>query len=364
MTQDRQVGLDAVRGIAIALVLVFHLRLDTGVPAIDSLLRPVIDTGWVGVDLFFVLSGYLVGRIILRDSVTPAGLDRRRFFVRRIARLWPVLYFYLAMLVATGGAAMVLPVVAHVQNYADHVPSHLWSLAVEEHFYLAAAFGLPVMLRRYGPRAVAMTLVAILVGCLALRLVALGAGVLPREVQWQTHYRADAIAAGVLIALAELYRPAMLDRVARCVAPCMIGAAMGFASLAAIPGDRFRYGIGLTIAYIASAMLVVVARRPVRLHGIARSFAWLGGIAYPLYIFHASIGRVADGVAPGLGLTDPFGQIVWRYAMVVIVAWIVAIVVERPLIRLSKSPWMSLSLLRTSITKPCQVRSLAVAPRT
>ena len=344
MGQGRDRTLDVVRGIAILLVLAFHLRIVTGIAALDAALLPLINLGWVGVDLFFVLSGFLVGRMILVDAGRPAGLDRPRFFARRILRLWPTLYLYLAMLVATGGAdgwRLVWPVMLHVQNYATDVPSHLWSLAVEEHFYLIAAIVLPALLHRTGHRGVGMALVAILAGCLALRLGALWFGEIPRHLQWQSQYRADSIAAGVLIAWAELYRPALIDRAARHRAACLIGALAGFAVLAGVADERFRYSIGLTIAWAASAAFVLAIYRvriPAALSPVAGVLAWTGGIAYPLYIFHVSFGRVADAIALALDIRSPIAAIVWRYGIVVVGSAAIAILVERPLMRLRDRP--------------------------
>ena len=83
MARPRDRMLDVIRGAAILLVLVFHLRVATGVEAIDLLIRPVIDVGWVGVDLFFVLSGLLIGGIVLDQIDSPGGFSRTRFFGRR-----------------------------------------------------------------------------------------------------------------------------------------------------------------------------------------------------------------------------------------------------------------------------------------
>ena len=254
--------------------------------------------------------------MILVDAGRPAGLDRPRFFARRILRLWPTLYLYLAMLVATGGAdgwRLVWPVMLHVQNYATDVPSHLWSLAVEEHFYLIAAIVLPALLHRTDHRGVGMALVAILAGCLALRLGALWFGEIPRHLQWQSQYRADSIAAGVLIAWAELYRPALIDRAARHRAACLVVALAGFAVLAGVADERFRYSIGLTIAWAASVAFVLAIYRvrvPAPLSPVAGVLAWTGGIAYPLYIFHVSFGRVADAIALAMDIRSPIAAIV------------------------------------------------------
>ena len=332
--------LDVVRGIAILLVVMFHLQVTTGLAAIDRAAVPVLSAGWAGVDLFFVLSGFLVGRMILVAAASPAGLDRARFLRRRMLRLWPVLFLYLAMLVATcgmAGVAMVWPVLLHVQNYAHGIPSHLWSLGVEEQFYLIAAIGLPPVLRRYGARRLGGVLVAVLVGSTILRLGAWQAGVAPQHLQWQTQYRADAIVLGILMAWAELYRPDWLARAVRRRPLNLAIAVGGYALLATAPTDDLRFGPGLIAADLASAALLLAflgATIPRGMAGVARPVAALGGIAYPLYIWHASIAKVADGIAPALGMGAPLPSMILRYGASVAVATMIAVLVERPMMRL------------------------------
>jgi len=338
MARPRDRMLDVIRGAAILLVLVFHLRVATGVLAIDLLIRPVIDVGWVGVDLFFVLSGLLIGGIVLDQIDSPGGFSRTRFFGRRALRLWPVLYLYLGTMLVIGGAeawGMVLPVTLHVQNYAVDIPSHLWSLAVEEHFYLLLAFGLPWVWRRGGPQLLGAALIVPIVGCLLLRLAALDRGVLPVEVQWQTPYRIDALAAGVLLALTERYRPTVFLALQAKRGLCLAGAAIGFAWLATHTDLRLRYGLGLTVAWIAAALVIVALRGHRISHGAApaRLLMWLGAISYPAYVWHVSLGRLADAIAEPL-IDVPLALTAWRYTMVLGGAAAITACVERPFMRL------------------------------
>lgn len=319
MSQPRDRMLDVIRGAAILWVLLFHLRVATGSDALDGVIRPLIDVGWVGVDLFFVLSGLLVGGMVFDQLDAPGGFSRRRFFARRMLRLWPVLYLYLAALLVAGGRdawPMVLPVALHVQNYATGVPSHLWSLAVEEHFYLAAALGIPWVWRRGGARGLAIVLLVPLAGCLVLRLGALAAGAAPVAVQWQTPYRMDALAAGMLIAWSERHAPAVLAWLQARRRGCLAVAALGFASLAAVRDPHVRFGIGLTVAWMSSALVVVALRRlPVPRRAVPlRSLAWLGGISYAAYVWHVGLGRLADATTPA---GAPLAVMAWRYGIVV-----------------------------------------------
>jgi peptidoglycan/LPS O-acetylase OafA/YrhL len=130
-------SLDGIRGIAVSLVVAFHFG--------------VFSPGWVGVQIFFVLSGYLITNILLRESERPLGEYVGRFYWRRSLRIFPLYFVYLvascAAYMSTGGPKSFPSdwpfLVTYTANFArlresDIGPAfvHLWSLAVEEQFYL------------------------------------------------------------------------------------------------------------------------------------------------------------------------------------------------------------------------------------
>ncbi len=337
----RRMTLDVVRGIAILLVLGFHLRMPTGAASFDAIVAPIFAVGWVGVDLFFVLSGFLIGRIILTAVATPTGLDRRAFFARRVLRLWPVLFVYLATMMLISGAdswRSIWPVLLHIQNYDDRAPSHLWSLAVEEHFYLLMVMVLPAVMRAGGHRAIERLLIATMVACLLLRLAALEWGEPLLHLQWQTQYRLDSLAFGVLMASIARHRPSLYVALSRHRA-ALIGIALGGYSVLAVFGDgAFRHGPGFTIAYLSSGALILAledCRIPRLLLHPARCLAWLGLIAYPLYIWHASIAAVARPLLPFFGV--PQGAIAPLAAVIcIMVGASISSLVERPMMKLAR----------------------------
>lgn len=332
---ERLVALDALRGIAILAVLLFHFVRPTGVAALDLAVRPFAVAGWAGVDLFFVLSGYLVGGIVLAEAARPQGFDWRRFAVRRAFRLWPVLYLYLIALAIVGYEWRGLwPAFLHLQNYADQGPSHLWSLAVEEHFYLAAAVALPWLVRA-GPRRVLMVLAGVIVAVTALRIGALALGMPPRHAQWQTQFRVDALAVGVLLAALRAYRPASFARIAR-ARIALLGVALGgFAWLASDPPEVMRWGPGLTVAWAVGAALVLLGAGATRTGGgLLRPLAALGLIAYPLYIWHASVGQASAALLAGAGVSHPALLTATEIAGAIVVAWAIHRLVEAPFLAL------------------------------
>ena len=342
MDRGREETLDVLRGLAILLVLLFHLRIDTGSPALDHAIAPLLDIGWAGVDIFFVLSGFLVGRIILREVDATGGFDRVRFFQRRIARLWPVLFLYLGATILTVGPdgwAMAWPVFLHIQNYSRAAPSHLWSLAVEEHFYFVAAWLLPLLAIRLGARVVGGALVAVILGAMTWRMIGWAGGVFPQDLQWQTQYRADALGIGVMIAWIDLHRPSWLRYATDRRGLCVLVAIVGIGTVAMIDDWRDRFGPGLIAVDCGAAALLLACRGaviPPSLAAPARMMAALGGIAYPLYIWHPAIGQTGDMIAASWHITAPIAVTALRFTLPIAIASLIAMMVERPCMALSR----------------------------
>ncbi|HQS99475.1 MAG: hypothetical protein B7Y26_04405 [Hydrogenophilales bacterium 16-64-46] len=141
-------GLDGLRAIAVSLVMVSHAH------------TPFFDNGMLGVDIFFVLSGFLITRILLNEQIETGRIDTLRFYVNRFMRLTPPLLLLLLLYVML--APLTWPQDTHtlrdagiaglyLSDYAlalEGIPGrlrHTWSLAVEEHFYLLWPLALLVM---------------------------------------------------------------------------------------------------------------------------------------------------------------------------------------------------------------------------
>ena len=215
-------ALDGVRGLAIALVMMLH----AGAILRDLPIAAYLQWGWMGVDLFFVLSGFLITRILL-DTRTDAHYFRR-FYIRRGLRIWPLYYLFVVCVVlllhvlrrhapATGeGADLTIAsplclYIFFVQNLnpasifglRDSLLSITWSLCIEEHFYLLW----PVLVRFLSPRTLPRLLIAILAISPFMRLaLACGLRDQPYSMWYQavnrlTPFHLDSIAAGCLLCL-------------------------------------------------------------------------------------------------------------------------------------------------------------------
>ena len=223
--RQRQPGLDLLRALAIIVVVIYHAGI-MGFPLPSRVHR----WGWIGVDLFFVLSGYLIGGQLLAEVARSEHLNLARFYARRVLRIMPAyfviltIYFLLPSWREYPDMAQPLwKFLLSVQNIALHggtAFSHAWSLAVEDQFYLALPFILLVLFWR--PRG------AILVSCfivlsglflrafLAAQNASVDGGVSFRGFQAWIYYptwtRLDPLVLGVVIAAIEKFRPRFWQR--------------------------------------------------------------------------------------------------------------------------------------------------------
>ena len=191
-------GLDGLRAVSIALVLLGHLSGTQGFPL--SLRR--IPLGVFGVRIFFVISGFLITSILLRELREAGEISLDRFYFRRILRLFPASYFLIAVMGFLGSRRVIQLApwdlsfgVTYTMNYYDGRGwplGHLWSLAVEEQFYLLWPFALKAM----GPRRATRVLLGVLAAAPLLRLVSPHVGPALNFAVWS-----DALGTGCLLAL-------------------------------------------------------------------------------------------------------------------------------------------------------------------
>lgn len=217
--------LDGVRGCAILLVIATHLASGTtAASSFDEVVLRTLRAGWIGVDLFFVLSGFLITGILLDSRTDPRYF--RVFFARRALRILPLYWLYLLLVVA---AAWWLPADPQRETLLASLPwhaayltnlivalrgwdasgfqtGHLWSLSVEEQFYLVWPFLVLVA----GARRLREATVRMMIWLPALRAAAVAAGVLTLTTHLLTPFRADSFGAGALLAV--LVRDAARER--------------------------------------------------------------------------------------------------------------------------------------------------------
>lgn len=309
-------ALDGVRGIAILAVFLFHCSL-----RLEGFWRVVGSWGWMGVDLFFVLSGFLITGILLDSRETPSRFYYGGFYGRRILRIGPAFVVVMAALVLAPGITGQSPaehqrLIAHEGWYwaflanaliAAHgwhgvIPqtSPLWSLAVEEQFYLVW----PYVVRRLSSYAALWLGLVLIAGVATLRLLLSLRGVDGNTLYVLMPTRADLLAWGIVLA-ALVRLPIGISAVKRLLLPALLGAAViASAVITRESSAAFSPRAMVVIGYPAIALLaaVLVAIAIVHEPRVLR-WSWLTGlgkVSYGLYLWHMVGIAVAAELLPNL----------------------------------------------------------------
>jgi peptidoglycan/LPS O-acetylase OafA/YrhL len=293
---------DFLRFVAVLLVIGRHWPLGwihEGKPELERFLYGWKTGGWCGVDLFFVLSGFLVSGLLFNEYTRFQTVDLKRFFIRRAFKIFPP---YLAFWLPSGVIAYYfgLPVYAHVtvkkwlldlsfvQNFFPGVWHHTWSLAVEEHFYLFIAFfifSIRNRIRYFYPVSV-----FILVATLLLRNHTY---LLGHPVFFYTHTRIDSLLFGALLSYfyhftsLKDYKLKGWQTLLLVVLGVLMASPNFFRDLKEGP---YIFTYGLTVNYLASGFLVMAA---VLSHGRYEKylgvFNLIGRSSYSVYLWHVPI---------------------------------------------------------------------------
>jgi peptidoglycan/LPS O-acetylase OafA/YrhL len=302
-------SLDGVRAIAILLVLYSH----AAIPGHSAIILAAIKgrCGFLGVQLFFVLSGFLITALMLRERERTGHVSRKGFYLRRALRILPAYAVYLAVVA-------VLPPMADtsltpsdwfsaltytVNFHSLPIPvaiSHVWSLSVEEHFYLLW----PLVLAAGSLAAARWAALGCMVFCLGFRCI--GFLVRPDAGPWLdlwTVSRMDDIAVGCLLALATsspqwrqrldgltARLPVLALAIAMLALSQILGTRSGGGRILSPTAFALACGMSNTINALSIAVLLWAAMtRPFGLHGWllnCRFMAGIGAISYSLYLWH------------------------------------------------------------------------------
>jgi len=347
-------ALDGARGIAIALVLAYHLDV------------PGVRGGFLGVDLFFVLSGFLITTLLLDEHRANGRIDFVQFWYRRARRLLPALFLLIGVVVVAAGSATPLEkgplrwdllaslgyaanwrFIIAGQSYFDEFVTvspvrHLWSLSIEEQFYavwpLIIAGALAWIAARSSKRW--PTAAAVLAG------VAIGSAVVmaatyreadPSLAYYSTFARAHELLVGALAAIALARIPALRLRIGAHAGAIAAGGLVAVLAAAVVTSDTealYYHGGSLLFSIFAAALIVAlvagdqstsVVHRAMRI----RPLIWLGAISYGVYLWHWPI-TVWLQPRPGL---EGVGLFAARLGLTLLIASASFILVERPIRR-------------------------------
>ena len=329
----RQHGLDLVRATAIAAVMLYHARTMGLAPSTAPWL---MGFGWMGVDLFFVLSGFLIASQLLKPWASGGKPDYGRFFVRRALRTIPafvvvvVLYFAFPQLRETPDIQPLWQFATFTENLMINPTGpkafdQFWSLCVEEQFYLLFPLGLSLIAIKPSARKTITVIVALVVGGIFLRaflwlaLVANKPFDLHSQSSWQSYValiyyptwsRLDGLLAGIALATLKIFRPSAWQRfVGR---PNLLFAAglLGAGTAILLFGGPFSPLVGAALGFpllsASVALIVAAASTGSALVGKYRipGGAALATAAYSLYLTHKmAYHAVQAWIGPALGAT-------------------------------------------------------------
>ena len=304
-------GFDGIRGLATLMVVFYHLTVDFFPRPGFVPLPPdwTLKGAYVAVDLFFVLSGYLVTTLAFRDQDSAGGgFPVRQFYWRRAVRVFPALAFFafghvvyalLAGLSKRGEVASLSLAFGGLINYAWLFPHvtlndgvvHLWTLSIELQFYLALPL-IVVLLSHRRPTRSFLILMAAMVGVAAWRNHLWSEGVLGPYLLTRTDTHADSVLAGV--ALAYLW-PLIKHLPTRLFSTVGWVGLLGWSFIALRFGlsDPATYKLGFTVAAVLSTwmlMAILSDTGPACIFRF-RPFVAVGKVSYGFYIWHVMVFR-------------------------------------------------------------------------
>jgi peptidoglycan/LPS O-acetylase OafA/YrhL len=350
----RMHGLDGLRALAVTMVVVHNFGPLPGLsryPRLGSL-----RAGYVGVTIFFVLSGFLITHLLVQEFVISRRIGLGAFYTRRAVRLLPALTLCVLLLVAISRSlhfprheivVAALAVGAYIFNFvAEHRPvsqplgvsgwGHLWSLSVEEQYYLVGPIVLVLLLRRFTQRTIMWLLIVAAVAVSVWRTHLWLGGASFFRLYLMTDTRVDALLIGAALALAMRNYPSVVLTAARYPQVLLVGIVSlivlaDFGSSA--EPDRspgWLLGPGMLVVSLISASLVIVAVSaqvddgPMTRLLDAKIVSAIGRRSYGIYLYHYPIltwvSHHRGGWLLSLALTLAVAEISYRF-------------VEQPLLR-------------------------------
>lgn len=306
----RMLSLDLLRLFAIVLVLGRHME---DPPQIfPSFLQSLIErwhlSGGLGVDLFFVLSGFLVSGLLFAEYKQHGDLSVKRFYLRRGWKIYPAFYFMIAATfivhwLVYGEKMRDRPLFTElffIQCYQQAYWNHTWTLAVEEHFYILLPLLLLLLVRRNPGAANPFRSLPIIVA--ATTLTILGVRLINYAVRteysfythaWPTHLRIDALFFGVALGYAYHFRNDWFLRTFRPWRYALLGVGLAL-FFAPIPlgeyGHFYGHTFGFTQYYLgAAAILVGTLMCQIPSNRLTLTLATLGGFSYSIYLWHMAL---------------------------------------------------------------------------
>jgi peptidoglycan/LPS O-acetylase OafA/YrhL len=320
----RNPGLDLLRLLAVLLVMGHHLHLsaDYNQGWLKDALGYLIRGGWIGVDLFFVLSGYLVSGLLFSEYRKYKQVRPAHFLIRRGFKIYPAFWVFILITVLirlSSGVPVTWSEVGgellFVQNYWTSLWGHTWSLAIEEHFYIGLALIVGWLCRKNGVQRLhwlPWLFVGMAILCFCFRLLAwqIYDGYSSFTHLHQTHQRVDSLFAGVTLSYLVYFHD-FNTRLQRLPTWFLLLAGCALLTppfLWGVPDVKWLVTIGPTLYYLGGILLVIAACRfQAAPHGVVKVLCSLGAASYSIYLYQELINSWGMGfISASLGIHSPW----------------------------------------------------------
>jgi peptidoglycan/LPS O-acetylase OafA/YrhL len=317
MNRNKQI--DFLRFCGVFLVMINHIII-LGNSRLDRVLNVLKTGGWIGVDLFFVLSGYLVSGLIIKEYKLHHSFNPTRFLIRRGFKIYPSYYLFLAIAFIffthftkePQNKAGLLHEAIFVSNYFSFNNQHTWSISIEEHFYflLSILFYLLIKFKRVNLKIFVYTYLFVFVIGISCRLynyLTYTDYDFARDYE-KSHFRFDALFFGVLLSYIAHYRADIIDKLLAhrsriiLLAICFVFIASNFV----LNREDYRFVSVLNLAlnpicfgYIMINCIAITNQTFIK---IISPLAYIGKYSYSIYLFHTLFMAIAIHTFKGGGL--------------------------------------------------------------
>ncbi|MHB8283591.1 MAG: acyltransferase family protein [Caulobacteraceae bacterium] len=308
-------GLDLLRAIAISWVMLYH----ASIFGLAEYTFPIVNTGWIGVDIFFVLSGFLIGSQFFRPMSEGRRIDWRRFYIRRVFRTFPaytailIVYFTIPSLREFPRIQPAWQFLTFSENIFISLDqsksfSHVWSLCVEEQFYLFMPVVIALLTFKYRLWKVMATGSLMMLGGMVLRGLAWLRYVAPfdvgrvpldafyinytQHVYYPTWNRLDGLLFGVAAAALCKFRPERWNALLRRPNVVLVAGVSGLLCSIFFFGDQDTHFLPAVLGYplLSGSIMLIVAAATHNDSVLSRfpvpGAASLAAISYSLYLSH------------------------------------------------------------------------------
>lgn len=356
----RSKSLDILRAVAVILVLGRHMipcPEDLN-PTLHFLTTIWLRVGWVGVDLFFVLSGFLISGLLFREYKAYGQIAFKHFFIRRGFKIYPP-FFVLIMLtvfsLSLRGETIPYINAIHeiffLQNYQPGLWNHTWSLAVEEHFYILLPALFVFLLRHKESdhlpfRKIPYIFIFIAFICLFLRIYTSFALPYRNDTHlFPTHLRVDSLFSGVVISYFYHYHYSRFYQITNyygkyifllglfCFIPAFIFE---------LENTPFIYTFGFSIFWVGSGLILVsVVNKMPNANVLTQSLSLLGIHSYSIYLWHMPVSvlwkllfPIANNWLDSKSSLNWYFYSVWYLFGSILLGILMTTIMERPILRL------------------------------